>query len=189
MDKFENQLKDNRSEFEHIAPHKDLMWDKISAALPAAAGPDTELSSAKASQKFTRFRIAFLLLCFTALGFLAGKFLTKKEDLSQQYAAQQSIELLELDQHYTKLVSYQMVQLKNSPRLGALEKEEFLVYINQLGREQQDLKEELKNNIDNQEVLEAIIENYQQQISLITELLDRLDRTNKTLDYDSGIFI
>jgi len=184
MDKFEKQLKANRAEFEHIAPHKDLMWDKIDAALPAATVP-----AAEGSKKITRFKIVGLLFCFTALGFLAGKFLTKKQNSSTLYASNQSTELLELDQHYTKLVSYQLVQLKNSPKLGELEKEEFLIYIDQLGKEQEELKEELKNNIDNQEVLEAIIDNFNQQINLIAELLDRLDRTNKTIDYETGIYI
>jgi len=84
------------------------------------------------------------------------------------------------------MVSYQLEELRQSPELNELEKEEFLVYIDDLGKEQEILKEELQKNIDNQDVLEAIVENFEQQISLIDELLDRVDRS-KHINYDIGI--
>jgi len=72
MDKFEKQIKNNASKFDVPAPNTELMWDKIDEALPGLTKPNNT----------TRLNIVLLVLCFTALGFLAGKFLNQKKEVS-----------------------------------------------------------------------------------------------------------
>ena len=96
-------------------------------------------------------------------------------------------ELLEIDMHYQHLV-YQQVQLvKNHPKLSASDKEEFLSFMDELDVEYQQLKMEMRNNLDNERVLEAIVANYKKRIELIENLLKQINASKKEMDYEGYV--
>ena len=96
-------------------------------------------------------------------------------------------ELQEIDMHYQGMVSYQVKLVKNNTQLSSVDKEEFLLFINELDEEYEMLKLELGQNLDNQLVLEAIIGNYKKRIELIENLLHQINNSKQTTSKDEYI--
>lgn len=83
--------------------------------------------------------------------------------------------LHEAEAYYTGLVNQRLDELKpiiaNCPSI----KEELNFDMSELDRVYLDLKADLKDNMDNQEVVEAIIENYRLKIRILEDLLSEMD--------------
>ena len=56
-----------------------------------------------------------------------------------------------------------------------MDKAEFLSFMDELDAEYEVLREEMRNNLDNERVLEAIVANYKKRIELIENLLQQLN--------------
>ena len=176
MDDFENNIRDNQEFFNEPAPDKMKIWADIESRLP-----NTSEKKIIPMWKRTAPRIAAAILLLVGLTFML---LNPKSQPG--FAENTSTEFIDLDSHYGKLVAIQIDKLKNSKDLSSDEKEEFLKYIEELSREQEQLKIELEANLNNEEILEAIIRNFSQQIKLIEQLLDRLNQS-KIKSNDQGI--
>lgn len=83
--------------------------------------------------------------------------------------------LHEAEAYYTGLVNQKLDELKpiivNCPSI----KEELNFDLSELDSVYLDLKADLKDNMDNQEVVEAIIENYRLKIRILEDLLSEMD--------------
>ena len=73
----------------------------------------------------------------------------------------------------------QVELVKNDKHLSAKNKEEFLKFMVELDREDAALKLDLADNLDNQQVLSAIIKNYKKRIELIENLLNQINESKK----------
>ena len=93
-------------------------------------------------------------------------------------------ELFDIDMHYQDLVHQQVQLVKNHPRLTERDKEEFLSFMDELDNEYEQLKVEMQNNLDNELVLEAIVNNYRKRIELMENLLEQIDASKKEIDYE-----
>lgn len=180
MDEFEKNIRKNNEAFVGRKPNREKMWADIESRLPASEAKRIPLWK----NKKLRFAAGFLLL-FGLAGIL---FSTMGNRSSNELADNTPVELLEINMHYKKLVDFQIKQLHASDKLSKGEKKEFIAYILELDKENNQLKSELQNNLDNQEVLEAIIGNYKQQIEIIERILDRLNNSQKKNE-DEGITI
>jgi hypothetical protein len=84
----------------------------------------------------------------------------------------------ETEAYYAGLLSRKMDELKpiiaNCPSL----EEELNFDLSELDSIYSDLKKDLKDNLDNQEVIEAIIENYRLKISILEDLLTEIKPTD-----------
>ena len=89
-----------------------------------------------------------------------------------QYASK---DLLDIDMHYKELVSYQVRLVQNHPELTDADKIDFLSFMEELDAEYEQLRLEMRNNLGNERVLEAIIFNYKQRIELIENLLQQIN--------------
>lgn len=93
-----------------------------------------------------------------------------------------SQELMEIDMHYQQLVTYQVNLIQQHPRLTASDKEEFLSFMDELDAEYDLLRKEMQNNLDNERVLEAIVNNYKKRIELIENLLRQINASKTETD-------
>lgn len=91
-------------------------------------------------------------------------------------------ELNEIDNHYKLLVNNQVELIKHNSYLSENDKEDFLSLIDDLDKEYEKLKQELKLGINNQKIIEAIISNYRKKIKLMEDLLNRSFPVNNTID-------
>ena len=167
MDNFEKHIRENASEFSEHKADRSKMWAKISQEL------ETETPKVIPLWKSPKLRIAAtLLLLFGLAGFIGLQVLKSNATVETQYASK---ELLDIDMHYKGLVSYQVQLVQNHPKLSDEDKTEFLSFMDELDAEYKQLRVEMRNNLDNELVLEAIVSNYKQRIELIEKLLKQIN--------------
>ena len=99
-----------------------------------------------------------------------------RDEKSGNASADHSIPgLQEAETYYTSLVNQKMDELKpimaNCPSL----REELNIDMSELDSVYVELKADLRDNMANQEVVEAIIENYRLKIRILEDLLTEMD--------------
>jgi len=177
MDNFEKHVRENASEFDEHKADRSKMWAKISQELKV------EETKVVPLWKSPMVRMAATLLILLGLaGFIGLQILGSDASVETQYASK---ELLDIDMHYKGLVSYQVQLVQNNPNLSEEDKTEFLSFMDELDTEYEQLRLEMRNNLDNERVLEAIVSNYKQRIELIEKLLKQIN-DSKLNDDDYG---
>ena len=163
-DELEKHIKENKREFDdYVVDEVDKLklWSKI----------DNELSEAPKVVSIWRkpmFRVAASVVIL--LGFTFTFFMFNQGNAEHQIANQ---ELYEIDNHYKLLVSNQIELIKKNTNLSKEEQNEFLSLVDDLDEEYNKLKGDLKDEINNEKIIEAIINNYRKKIKLMEDLLER----------------
>ncbi len=176
MDNFEKHIRENASQFDTQKADRAKLWANISAELQKAEPKVIPL------WKRPMLRIAASVVLFLGIASFIGLSIYGGGIIETQYVSK---ELLDIDQHYQGLVSYQVELVKNSPHLTAMDKEEFLSFMDELDVEYETLRTEIRTNLDNERVLEAIVANYKKRIELIEKLLQQINDAKKS-DEDYG---
>ncbi len=179
-DELEKYVKEHREAFDDFKPNKaDMLnlWDKIENELPEPAKPVIPL------WRKTVFRVAASVVLF--FGFALMYFIVLNSGNTEHQIVNQ--ELYEIDNHYKILVNNQIELIKNSKSLSKADQDDFLLLIEDLDKECENLKNELKEGINNQRIIEAIIANYRKKLELMENLLERIYATKNNLDHDEII--
>ncbi|MEZ4810238.1 MAG: hypothetical protein R2819_07745 [Allomuricauda sp.] len=176
MDNFEKHIKENRQAFDVHKVDKDRLWQGIVSQLEEKTEPKVI-----PLWKSTRLRVAASIVLLLGLSFTAFFTLNSTGPNMDAYANE---ELLEIDMHYQHLVYQQVELVKNHPKLSDSDKKEFLSFMDELDEEYKQLKLEMRNNLDNELVLEAIVENYKKRIELIENLLKQINASKKEMEYE-----
>lgn len=180
MDNFEKHIRENASEFDEHKADKEQLWAKIAVELK-----DDGPKGAKVVMlwKSPLMRIAASIVLILGIAGIIGLTVFGSGSSGEtQYASK---ELLDIDMHYQGLVSYQVQLVKDNPNLSEEDKTEFLSFMDELDSEYAQLRLEMRNNLDNERVLEAIVSNYKQRIELIEKLLKQIN-DSKIQDEDYG---
>ena len=177
MDPIEKKILENKDLFERPFTNENKLWKRI----------ENELDVVVDNKKPKSYLSKIIGLLIFSLVALSAYLLVQNSKLkSNSYAEVQNQELQDINHHYGKQVAYEISQLEKSSYLSEEEKIEFLEYINELNKEQISLKSSLQENINNEEILDAIVQNFNQQITLINHLVMRLkNQENNT--YEPGI--
>lgn len=180
MKDFEKYIKENKLLFDEHKADKRKLWACIEEKLDQENIPKT-----KTIWKFPLLKIAasiFILLgVYTAASLIINSLPIQKQTVVD-------VELQEIDMHYSKLVQQQVELVKISPHLSSEEKTEFLSFMNELDEEYLVLKNEMKKNVDNERVLEAVVSNYKKRIELIENLLVTINKS-KNIDDENGYIL
>lgn len=178
----EDQLKKwaaaNREEFETFkAP--DALWVQISADLPhhqkgkmVAMRPPANLR-----HLLTRVAATVALLMVAATLWVGYKTTTTSQEdrLLSQYP-----ELKQAEQQYGGIIAAKLQQVTQHHDKHLIS--ELLTDIDELEREFEGLKTDLRDGADNQQVIEAMIENYRLRIMLLERFLQEIDKKAKDDD-------
>lgn len=178
MDNFEKNIRENREQFDEHKADKAKLWANIA--------PELEVSRPKVVPLWRSplIRVAAGILLLFGISAIIGNSMMNNADQDGQDTTV-SQELLDIDMHYKSLVSHQVQLVKNHPKLSEEDKEEFLLFMDELDEEYELLKLEMRKNLDNELVLEAIIANYKKRIELIENLLRQInDSKIINEDYD-----
>lgn len=138
------------------------LWAKISEELPETTPKVIPL------WKKASFRVAAAIVLLFGCMFM---FYTT-DNIDGEYDIV-SDEFRQIDQHYKSLVENQIQLVKNNTNLTKEEQADFLSYIDELDQEYIKLKTELKQGVNNQLIIEAIINNYRKKIQIMEDLLRR----------------
>ncbi len=166
-DKFKKFITEHREEFDFREPDPGV-WKKVEADIRVRRGIRWRVVLARAA--------AVLLIFAASYGLnewihnLSGKGVSGER--SSKVKKENAIPgLHEAETYYTNLFNQKLDELKpiiaNCPSL----QEELNFDMSELDSVYVDLKADLKDNMANQEVVEAIIENYRLKISILEDLL------------------
>ncbi|MEP2058858.1 MAG: hypothetical protein ABJJ05_13690 [Maribacter litoralis] len=175
MDQFEKHIRDNKAVFDDHRADREKIWANIASQL------NEERPKVIPLWKSPMLRIAASILILLGISGAIGFNFFANTTTENQFVSQ---ELQDIDMHYQGLVSYQVQLVQNNSQLSNADKEEFLSFMVELDAEYEQLKLEMQNNLDNEQVLEAIVANYRKRIELIENLLQQLNESKiKEDDY------
>ena len=170
MDNFEKHIRDNAGQFDEHKADRAKLWANISAELRKEEPKIIPL------WKRPVFRVAASIIILVGL---AGVILRSSVNGNQSETQYVSKELLDIDIHYQSLVAYQVSLVQKNPNLTEEDKVEFLSFMDDLDLEYQALRKEMGSNLDNEQILEAIVANYKKRIELIENLLRQINDSKK----------
>ncbi|WP_291865308.1 hypothetical protein [Maribacter sp.] len=173
MDNFEKKIRDNKEFFDDKKADRKKMWDAISMEL------ETEPTKVIPFWKFPIFKVAASILLIVGLFTITGPLVLNNAGIETSYANK---EILDIESHYEGLVAYQVKLVQNHPVLTKDDKVEFLSFMQELDDEYYLLKLEMRKNLDNELILEALIGNYKKRIELIENLLKQINSSKKIND-------
>jgi hypothetical protein len=173
MDELEKQIRENKFLFDEHRADKSKIWKSIEANLDSMEPKVIPL------WRSPKFRVAAGIAIVVGLFFMFNFLNVEKREYSVKNS-ETNQELQDVDVYYSNLVAYQVQLLQNSSKLSSEEKKEFLLFMDELDIEYDELKLELKKNINNEFILEAIIKNYKKRIELIENLLHQINESKKT---------
>jgi len=168
MDPLEDFIHKNKEQLKEPLLRKEQLWETIKLdILPV---------------KKTTVRKLYWRKWAAAAGILLvvglGLFWMNNADTSNQLANNKPVEVLEIDAHYQKLINVRIVQVKNSTTLSENQKKEIIDYLQNLEKESQKLETELEKNVNNVQIIQAIIKNYRERLEIMENLLDRSTEQN-----------
>jgi hypothetical protein len=161
MDKFEKFVSDHQEEFDAYEPSPNL-WEKI----------DPSRRPVKRNYSWI-WKAAIILLVFCA-SYLAdrqirsnGSFASKKQEMIVP-------ELAEAEKYYTGLIKTKMNEVQ--PYLVAYPeiKKDLRMELAELDKIYKGLKNDLKDNVSNEEVIDAMIQNFRLKLQLLEEIQRQL---------------
>jgi len=167
-DRLKDNVGQNRSEFEVYGTDFDSLWSGIEDKL------DQEQSS---KPVFWRIAAAVALLMVSVASLLT----VNTSDQEGLALHQISIELAETEQYYMQQISQRMQVIDNYPDVSIQAKKE----ITALDSIYNELKVDLKDNVDNEEVVSAMIENYRLKLELLEGILQNI-RKEENSDEDEA---
>lgn len=179
MEHFENFIRKHRRSFDDHHLDTERLWSKIEQSLH-------EKEVKKISYwRNPSYQIAasFLLL----IGILISGFLIY--DIKREgpfIAAPMEQELTKINLHYTATINHYRKRLEQHPGLSRNDKEDFLRFLNRLDLEYNELEAELQNNVNNERVLEALVQNQKIRIELIENFLSQIKRSTKEKENYEG---
>jgi len=165
-DKLESFIQENRNEFDFHVPGKNV-WHKIKP------GKEPDI---KGSRKFLRImsRVAAVLLIFVAsyafheyMDIRQEKFANNRDNEFYNLKP----EIKEAEYYYNNQVTMKLSELQPFlTKFPGLESE-VMMDLSELDSIYSSLKKDLKENIDNEQVLEAMIQNYRMKVKILEDLL------------------
>ena len=164
-DKLEKFVLKNREEFDFYEPDSRI-WNKIKSNIRSGKLINWRLILSRAAAVLLIFIISYMINRFISEGFPRITLVKDKEI--------EIPELKEAENYYSGLLNEKLNEIK--PILSACPAlEEELIYdLNQLDSLYTELKSDLRDNIANQEVIDAMIQNYRLRISILEELLSEI---------------
>ncbi|MGI9544702.1 MAG: hypothetical protein ACR2MX_15680 [Cyclobacteriaceae bacterium] len=154
-DHFKKFIGENRQEFESHKEDYQALWQDIEAKLPARK------KGLSIHRNF--FWKAAVVLLLAVSGFLALKVNRQQTTMP--------VELSEAATHYAPLIAERMEVLQvHSPEVGS----QVLADLEVLDQAFNELKEDLADDANNEEVVEAMIENYRIKLGILEQILDEI---------------
>ncbi|WP_109302564.1 hypothetical protein [Aquimarina sp. AU474] len=176
MDNFEKHIRENAAEFDEHKADRAKLWAHISTELQKEESKETKVIPLWV---WSTLRIACFVVLLLSIGGFIGFSIYKSGTPKEQFVSK---ELQEINMHYKDLLAYQVELVQKNPNLSKEDKTEFLSFMDELDTEYETLRLEMHKNLDNEQVLEAIVANYQKRIDLITNLLQKINDSKKLDD-------
>ncbi len=175
-DKFEEYIRENRQKFDSREPDP-ASWDKLEKRLKP-------LSPARWKTALLRVAaVALIFLVSYAVNELIHQRRVKRaaaENATERKWEPDIPELREAEAYYSGLVSRKLEEVRMAVAGYPMVEEELQADFSRLDSIYLELKDDLKDNIASQEIIEAIIENYRLRIAILEDMLTELQPDEST---------
>ena len=167
-DRLEKFVNENRHEFDHLEP-SDRMWEAISGQLNEK--PKRKI------RKFQWIKIAAVVVLALAIPTVIYqvKFSEQKQAAKAVHVDPEVQELIEAEAFYAQEVSGKLAEIQKCYKVYPELKMEIEGDLNELESMYLSLKSDLKENISNKEVIEAMIENNRNRMKLVDDVLEQIN--------------
>ena len=174
-DRLEDFVKQNREQFDLHQPDPSI-WLKIN---PANAPVVRE-------RKPVRWLRVAAAVAMIFAGSSAGiYFLAGGNSKADMHSDEIYIEMQETQQYYTQMVAQRYDELRPFLATDPVANEMLTADMEELDEVYEDLKEDLKDNVSNPEVIEAMILNYRVKLEILEDLLNQL-KEKENQDYENN---
>jgi hypothetical protein len=167
MDKLEEHIRKNREDLDRYSP-SSTSWKRIRRKIKSEKSP---------FRKWISIAAMFIIILGTALVFIKygtsgpGIGLVKR---AARIETLQNTQLKETEIYYNNLVNSIYTEAKPLLTANPEIQKELVTDISRLDSICLDIKMDLKDNVANQDVIEALIQNYRIKIQLLEDLLTML---------------
>ncbi len=151
LDNLKDHINEQRDEFEIYPFDADLGWEEIKKNVTKDHG------------KQDPWKIAGMAACFA--------FIITGAIFFMNPAASKNNEIAELERYYNGEINQKISLVKNQ-----LKDDRILEDLNTMDQAFAELKADLKDNVDNQEVISAMMENYQLKLQILEEIIKELEK-------------
>jgi len=173
-DRLEDFVKQQREQFDLHEPDPSI-WLKINPA-------NVPMVKERRSMRWLRVAAAVAMIF---AGSTAGiYFLTGEKAETDQFAGELYQEIQETEQYYSQMVSQRYEELQPFLMDNPGAEEMLNADMEELDEVYEELKEDLKDNVSNPEVVEAMILNYRVKLEILEDLLNQL-KEKENQDYES----
>lgn len=168
QDRLESFVNENRHEFDQLEP-SDRMWEAISGQLNEE--PKRKI------RKFSWMKIAAVIVLALAIPSVIYqvKFSDQKQSAKAVHVDPEVQELIEAEAFYAQEVSGKLAEIQKCYKVYPELKSEIEGDLNELESMYISLKSDLKENISNKEVIEAMIENNRNRMKLVDDVLEQIN--------------
>lgn len=182
-DRLEKFISENRDRFDLYQPD-DRLWARIKSGIQPTR-------TFRIGWKGVLWRAAAVLIIFGA-SFALQEFLHRRQDLisgrEQNKIIREIPELQEAEIYYTGLLNEKIRQIEpliaDYPELGETLQQD----LSELDSIYEELQRDLRDNIANDEVVEAMIQNYMLKIQILEDLLEYMNETSKEHEDEKAAF-
>jgi DNA repair exonuclease SbcCD ATPase subunit len=169
MDKFEKYVIDHHNEFDVYEPSPDL-WNGVRRTV-----------AIKPNRYVWLWKAAVVLIIFGASYWANSYIGINKRMAGKHTSINQSIpELAEAEKYYSGLIQTKLTELQNTLSSYPDIKKDLHKDLAELDKAYSDLKKDLKDNVSNEEVVDAMIQNYRLKLKLLEQIQVELKGQNNT---------
>ena len=171
----EDFVKQHREQFDLQEPDPSI-WLKINpASVPVV----------KERRPMRWLRVAATIALIFAGSSAGIYFLTGERGASDLYTSELYREMQESEQYYTRMVAQRYNELEPFLAENPAAREMLTTDMEELDEVYEELKNDLKDNVSNPEVIEAMILNYRVKLEILEDLLNQL-KEKENQDYEKN---
>jgi hypothetical protein len=175
-DKLEKYILDHRSQFDDQEPDPAL-WEKIDTRKAPVIRINWKGFAWKAAAVVAIFVSSYFFHDYMASRNLSSRSLMgKKSEINSPIVR----ELIEAEAYYTSQINMRKEEVFRLTASDPEVRREINDEMVDLDRVYTELKEDLKDNADNEEVIEAMIQNYRLKLDILEEMLVRLKQSKES---------
>jgi len=167
-DRLESFVNENRHEFDRMEP-SDQIWESINKRL------DEQPKQRIRRMSWLKVAAVVAIIIVVPAIVYQLRFADQKQSAKSVQVDPEVQELIEAEAFYAQEVSGKLVEIQKCYKIYPELKSEIEGDLNELETMYRSLKSDLKENISNKEVIEAMIENNRYRLKLVDEVLEQIN--------------
>ncbi len=187
-DRLENYIRDHRDEFDSIEPSEDLWGAIVAQKANVDQSDDSHETSPKKIKLYRKgllkwtSRIAAAVIIFIA-SYYFHDYQNDREMIAKNNQEMENSPLyntlMEANFYYTSQINHEKERLYSLTVGNSTLRNEIQQELDELDKEFNKLKDDLNDNVDNEEIIAAMIQNYRLKLSILQDVMVQIQNENR----------